>query len=142
MRSETGPIDQFDWSDDQFVTFLAAGGVELDCDRKLARRCGRMLRIGETEFRLLELLISYRGVAFYREQLVAILWGTKSDVDPRTVDQKIARLRRALTLGSAPDPICSVRGKGYMFAESADRDFARWQQLGPTKLRLRRRSEP
>jgi DNA-binding response OmpR family regulator len=139
MRSETGPIDHYGCSDDQFVTFLTAGGVELDCDRKLARRCGRILRIGETEFRLLELLISYRGVVFYREQLVAILWGTKSDVDPRTVDQKVARLRKALTLGSAPDPIRSIRGKGYMFDESADRDYTRWQELGPSKLRLRRR---
>jgi two-component system phosphate regulon response regulator PhoB len=80
--------------------------------------------------------MSYQGVVFYRDQLVAILWGAEADVDERTVDQKIARLRRALTHGRTPDPIRSVRGKGYKFSEHAEQDYVRWLERGPGKLRL------
>ena len=80
--------------------------------------------------------MTYQGVVFSREQLVAILWGTSADIVERTVDQKIARLRRVLTLGHAPDPICCARGKGYKFSETAEEEYARWLQHGPVKLRL------
>jgi DNA-binding winged helix-turn-helix (wHTH) protein len=79
------------------------------------------------------------GATFSREQLIAYLWGPKADIDLRTIDVIVGRMRKALTLGRAPSPIRSVRGKGYKFSETAERDYALWAAAGPSKLRLRGR---
>jgi DNA-binding response OmpR family regulator len=121
----------------QFSPSLVVAGIELDRDSGLARRDGRYLRLGGHDLQLLDLLMSSAGVIFTREQLVRQLWGADAQIDCRTVDVMIGRLRKALTLGRAPDPILSVRGKGYKFSESSDQEYAKWTALGPPKFRLR-----
>ena len=86
---------------------------------------------------MLDLLMSNPGATFTREKLIAHLWAPPADIDVRTVDVHIGRLRKALTLGRAPDPILSVRGKGYKFSESSEQEYAEWTALGPHQLRLR-----
>ena len=86
---------------------------------------------------MLDLFMSNPGVTFTREQLISQLWGAKAQIELKTIDVKIGRLRKALTLGRAPDPILSVRGTGYKFSESSEQEFAKWTALGPPKLRLR-----
>ena len=114
-----------------FTTSITVAGIELDRDMRLVKRGGRLLRIGEVEFTLLDLLISNPGLLFTRERLIALLWGADAVIDKKTVDVKIGRLKKALTLGRAPNPVRSVRGKGYRFSESADREYARWLARGP-----------
>jgi two-component system phosphate regulon response regulator PhoB len=46
------------------------------------------------------------------------VWGRGADVDERTVDVHIGRLRKALSKGRECDPIRTVRGVGYAFDES------------------------
>ena len=121
----------------QFSPSLIVAGIELDRDAGLARRDGRYLRLGVLEVQLLDLFMSNPGVTFTREQLISQLWGAKAQIERKTIDVKIGRLRKALTLGRAPDPILSVRGKGYKFSESSEQEFAKWTALGPPKLRLR-----
>jgi len=78
-----------------------------------AHRNGREVRLGPTEYKLLEFLMSAPGRVFSREQLLDGVWGNNNYVDERTVDVHIGRLRRSITRGKEKDPIRTVRGAGY-----------------------------
>ncbi len=97
---------------------LAAGDLELDRDTLRVRRGGETLHLGPTEFRLLEFLMSRPGRVFSRGQLLDGVWGRDTEIDERTVDVHIGRLRKALTRSGATDPIRTVRAAGYSFDET------------------------
>jgi two-component system phosphate regulon response regulator PhoB len=105
---------------DSLSTRLAVGELELDRESHRAYRGGRELRLGPTEFRLLEFLLSSPGRVFSREQLLNGVWGRDVYVDERTVDVHVGRLRKAINRGRERDPIRTVRGAGY----SLDDKFA------------------
>ncbi|MEL7428761.1 MAG: phosphate regulon transcriptional regulator PhoB [Pseudomonadota bacterium] len=92
---------------------LKAGDIELDRETRRAHRNGREVRLGPTEYRLLEFFMSAPGRVFSREQLLDGVWGHDNYVDERTVDVHIGRLRRAICRGREKDPIRTVRGAGY-----------------------------
>lgn len=101
------------------ASVLKGGDIELDRETHRVRRKGRELRLGPTEFRLLEFLMQSPGRVFSRAQLLDGVWGSDVFVDERTVDVHVGRLRRAL--GQGRDPIRTVRGAGYAFDESLSR---------------------
>jgi DNA-binding response OmpR family regulator len=68
-----------------------------------------------TEFKLLATLMERRGRVQTRDRLLNDVWGYEGDVDTRTVDTHVRRLREKL--GKAGDYIETVRGVGYRFAE-------------------------
>ncbi|TGD94567.1 phosphate regulon transcriptional regulator PhoB [Methylobacterium nonmethylotrophicum] len=96
---------------------LVAGDIELDRVSHRVRRDGRELRLGPTEFKLLEFLMQSPGRVFSREQLLDGVWGHDVYIDERTVDVHIGRLRKVLNRSRDPDPIRTVRGSGYSFDE-------------------------
>ena len=53
-----------------------------------------------------------------RAQLLASVWGEVAEVDDRTVDVHIGRLRKALSHGRERDPIRTVRSAGYSFDDA------------------------
>ena len=59
-------------------------------------RHGRQVRLGPTEFRLLLVLMESAGRVLSRSQLLDGVWGRDGDVDERTVDVHVGRLRKAL----------------------------------------------
>jgi two-component system phosphate regulon response regulator PhoB len=77
------------------------------------RRDGTSLALGPTEFRLLRHFLEHPGRVFSRERLLDSVWGRDSDIEPRTVDVHIRRLRKAINLGDRPDLIRTVRSAGY-----------------------------
>jgi two-component system phosphate regulon response regulator PhoB len=77
---------------------------------------GRLLNLRGVEYRLLEFLMSHPGKTFNRAQLLAHVWGGDSDVDERTVDVNVQRLRKILTDPGYEAYIQTVRGFGYRFA--------------------------
>jgi two-component system phosphate regulon response regulator PhoB len=97
---------------------LKAGEIDLDRQTKRVRRSGREIHLGPTEFRLLEFLLEKPGRVFSRAQLLDFVWGTVAEIDERTVDVHIGRLRKALVRGRERDPIRTVRGAGYAFDET------------------------
>ncbi|MEM7216125.1 MAG: phosphate regulon transcriptional regulator PhoB [Pseudomonadota bacterium] len=101
-------------------SLLKAGDIELDREIRRAYRNGREVRLGPTEYKLLEFLMSTPGRVYSREQLLDGVWGNDKYVDERTVDVHIGRLRRAVCRGRETDPIRTVRGAGY----SLDDKFA------------------
>jgi two-component system phosphate regulon response regulator PhoB len=50
---------------------------------------------------------------FTREGLLAAVWSRDSELEPRTVDVQIRRIRKALNAGGRPDLIRTVRSSGY-----------------------------
>jgi len=97
---------------------LKAGDIDLDRETKRVRRAGRDIHLGPTEFRLLEFLLEKPGRVFSRAQLLDFVWGTAAEIDERTVDVHVGRLRKALVRGREKDPIRTVRGAGYSFDET------------------------
>ena len=85
---------------------LAAGDIELDRETRRVRRGGREIHLGPTEFRLLDYLLEKPGRIFTRAQLLDAVWGMSAEIDERTVDVHVGRLRRALSRGRESDPTC------------------------------------
>jgi two-component system phosphate regulon response regulator PhoB len=94
---------------------LSADGIDLDVDGHRLRVGGEDVQLTATEFRLLRLLMERRGRVQTREQLLTEAWGYSADVDSRTVDTHVRRLRRKL--GGAADAIETVVGVGYRFRD-------------------------
>jgi two-component system phosphate regulon response regulator PhoB len=82
-------------------------------------RGGKPIHLGPTEFRLLRFLMERPGRVFSREQLLDAVWGRDAEVELRTVDVHIRRLRKALNGGAKPDPVRTVRAAGYALDEAA-----------------------
>jgi two-component system phosphate regulon response regulator PhoB len=77
------------------------------------RRGGNTIALGPTEFRLLRHFLEHPGRVFSRARLIDAVWSHDSDIDERTVDVHIRRLRKALNTGGKADPIRTVRSEGY-----------------------------
>ncbi|MDE2562240.1 MAG: phosphate regulon transcriptional regulator PhoB [Sphingomonadales bacterium] len=97
---------------------INVGDIALDPTAHRVSRRGQTLKIGPTEFRLLRHLMEHPNRVFSRGQLLDAVWGSGSDIELRTVDVHIRRLRQAITLPGASDPIRTVRSAGYSFEGS------------------------
>jgi len=89
------------------------GDLVIDRAAHRVRRGQKEVRLGPTEFRLLDYLMQHPGRVFSREQLLDAVWGSDVYVEARTVDVHIGRLRKALNDGFDDDPIRTVRSAGY-----------------------------
>ncbi len=74
---------------------------------------GAPVPLGPTEFRLLRHFLEHPGRVFSRERLLDAVWGHDSDIESRTVDVHIRRLRKAINEGGRSDIIRTVRSAGY-----------------------------
>ncbi|MXP28949.1 phosphate regulon transcriptional regulatory protein PhoB [Porphyrobacter algicida] len=94
---------------------LEVGDIALDPVAHKVKRRGRELQLGPTEYRLLKFFMESPGRVFSRSQLLDGVWGTASDIELRTVDVHIRRLRKAIDIPEAKDPVRTVRSAGYSF---------------------------
>jgi two-component system phosphate regulon response regulator PhoB len=78
---------------------------------------GSELNVRGAEYRLLEFLMSHPGKIFNRTQLLAQVWAGNADIDERTVDVNVQRLRKILAEPGYEACIQTVRGFGYRFIE-------------------------
>ncbi len=92
---------------------VQVGDIHLDPVAHKVKRRGQTLQLGPTEYRLLKFFMESPGRVFSRNQLLDGVWGTGSDIELRTVDVHIRRLRKAIELPGADDPIRTVRSAGY-----------------------------
>ncbi len=92
---------------------LEAGGIVLDTAAHRLTIDGCEKTLTATEFRLLRLLMERHRAVLTRETLLVDVWGYPADVDSRTVDTHIRRLRKKL--GDEADRIETVVGVGYRF---------------------------
>ena len=92
---------------------MSYGDIQLDAEQHKVMRNGKPHKLGPTEYRLLSVLIERPGRVWSREQLLDRVWGHDAEVDFRTVDVHVGRLRKALHQDDEPNPIRTVRGAGY-----------------------------
>ena len=90
---------------------VEVGTIRLDADAHEASLAGAPLVLTATEFRLLLLLLERRDRVQTRAQLLSEVWEYAGDVDSRTVDTHVRRLRRKLA--GEGDRIETVTGIGY-----------------------------
>lgn len=88
---------------------------DLKVDRITKRifRGDKEIKVGPTEFRLLDFLIKSPKRVYSREQLLNNIWGNEIYVEARTVDVHIRRLRKAINIEGLPELIRTVRSSGY-----------------------------
>lgn len=92
---------------------LAYADIEMDTVSHKVRRAGSAVALGPTEFRLLKHFLEHPGRVFSRERLLDAVWGRDTDIELRTVDVHIRRLRKAINIGTCADIIRTVRSAGY-----------------------------
>jgi two-component system phosphate regulon response regulator PhoB len=92
-------------------TRLAAGRGDLVPFDVQHERAGKPVELTATEFKLLRMLLERKGRVQSREELLADVWNYSPDLETRTVDTHVRRLREKL--GPAGDVIDTVRGVGY-----------------------------
>ena len=92
---------------------IQVGDIHLDPVAHKVKRRGEVLQLGPTEYRLLKFFMESPGRVFSRNQLLDGVWGTGSDIELRTVDVHIRRLRKAIEIPGGDDPIRTVRSAGY-----------------------------
>ena len=97
---------------------LVAGTLKLDTLSRRILQDGQEIRVGPTEFRLLEFFMAHEGRSYSRSQILDHVWGANAYLEERTVDVHIRRLRKALEPFGASDYLQTVRGHGYRFLVS------------------------
>ena len=85
-------------------------GIEMDLAAHRVKRDNKSVSLGPTEYRLLRHFLENPGRVFSRQQLLETVWPHSEDIELRTVDVHIRRLRLAL---GDPDIIRTVRSAGY-----------------------------
>ncbi len=94
---------------------LEQGPLKLDLSAHQLSINSCPVKLGPTEFRLLEHFMMNPGRAFDRTQLLDRVWGRSVYVEERTVDVHILRLRKALKPYGLQHLVQTVRGVGYRF---------------------------
>jgi DNA-binding response OmpR family regulator len=98
---------------------LAHGDIEVDVPTRRLWRSGNEIKLPKRGFSILLCLMGKPRHVFSRAQLRDFVWGRGADIDERTVDVQIGRLRKALRSPGHPGPIRTARGAGYYLAVGA-----------------------
>ncbi len=99
---------------------LCCDDLVLDATTNRVTVRGKLMHLRGVEYRLLEFLMSNAGRTFNRTQLLSRVWGGDTEVDERTVDVNVQRLRKILSERGCEARIQTVRGFGYRFAPPAN----------------------
>ncbi len=100
-------------------SLMVFGDLELDPVAYRVKRAGEPVHLGPTEFRLLKHFLERPNRVLSRDQLLDAVWGLDSNIDLRTVDVHIRRLRKAINLPGTADVIRTVRSAGYALENAA-----------------------
>ena len=99
---------------------LSFHDLRMDLAAHRVFRGEREVHLSPTEFRLLRHFLEHPGRVFSRTQLLDRVWGSDLEIELRTVDATIRRLRRTLNATGEADLLRTVRAEGY----SLDRKYA------------------
>jgi two-component system phosphate regulon response regulator PhoB len=97
-------------ADEQILRYA---DVTMDLVAHRVSRGGKSVHLGPTEFRLLRHFLQYPRRVFSREQLLDQVWSQDAEIELRTVDVHIRRLRKALNEVGTGDLLRTVRSVGY-----------------------------
>lgn len=97
------------------ATKLRVGDIQLDADTHRVTVKGEPLDLTATEFKLLRLMMERQGRVQTREHLLLNVWNYSTEIETRTVDTHVRRLREKL--GAEAGWVETIRGVGYRIAE-------------------------
>jgi two-component system phosphate regulon response regulator PhoB len=103
---------------------LEVGELKIDLGAHRVFRGGREVHLSPTEFRFLRHLMEHPGRVFSRAALLDAVWGINQEVELRTVDATVRRLRRALNAEGGPDLLRTVRAEGYALNQTPQAEDA------------------
>jgi len=92
---------------------VIVGEIVVDLNKHVVKVQNHEINLGATEFKLLLELMKNTGRVLSRDQLLDKVWGISANVDTRTVDVHIGRLRKSMRLVTNHSLITTVRGFGY-----------------------------
>ncbi len=94
---------------------IRAGDFEIDLERYLVSVKGKPVKLSSKEFEFIKCLLLAKGKVLTRDQLLEKVWGYEDgmNIDTRTVDQHIARLREKLS--SEAERVITIKNVGYRF---------------------------
>lgn len=108
------------------------GSVRLDTAARRVYSDEGEVRLSPLEYRLLEVLLERSGEDLSRRDLLKYVWDTEAEIETRTVDMHVARLRSKL--GDSSHMIETVRGVGYRLRDDSNGD-ASATRLSPRAAR-------
>ena len=85
----------------------------LDRIEKRVFRDGQEIKLGPTEFRLLDFFLTNPKRVYSRDQILESVWPNNVNVESRTIDVHIRRLRQSVNLKNKKELIRTVRSSGY-----------------------------
>ena len=103
------------------TSIIQINELVLDLDSYRFTVKGVEVKLGPTEFKLVEFFMLHPNRVYSRDQLLDQVWGRNVVVEERTVDVHIRRLRKLLGTVDAADVIQTVRGAGYRFSNENNR---------------------
>jgi len=96
---------------------IMSEGIALDPKSHRVKVDNKYINIGPTEFKLLHFFMKNNNHVYSRNQILDKIWGNKSEIDDRTVDVHIKRLREVLKQSGYDKLIQTVRGAGYRLSD-------------------------
>lgn len=108
-------LDRYEWYKSENV--LVIGDTTIDFNTlEVKNPHGEVLRITPHEANLIQYLANHQERIVTRGELLKNVWGLDPDIETRTVDTFISRIRRYIEKDpTRPEYIISIRGKGYRF---------------------------
>ena len=86
----------------------------MDTNKKVVQSTDKIIKIGKTEYKILSMLMSRPEHVFSRDQIIEYVWDNNPDIDDRTVDVHVSRLRKTLKENYHGNcKIETVHGFGY-----------------------------
>lgn len=95
------------------VKSLAYEGLEISDKERSASYQGKTIKLTNTEFELLKVLLSHSEEAVSRDDLLHLVWGYESDIETRVTDDTIKRLRKKMRGVESHVLIETIWGYGF-----------------------------
>ena len=92
---------------------LEFNDLRLDRLEKRVFRDSIEIKLGPTEFRLLEFFLTNPKRVFSRDQILENVWPNNINVETRTIDVHVRRLRKSININNNKELIRTVRSSGY-----------------------------
>lgn len=102
---------------EQTVQSIQIGNLTLDENAQRVLYQQEQIHLSHTEYKLLHFFMTHAEKVYSREQLLNRIWGDDLEVEDRTVDSYIRRLRRSLEPYKCDLYLQTVRGSGYLFSQ-------------------------
>lgn len=102
------------------INVLSYDMIAMDLTRHVVTIGENAVHLGPLEFKLLRVLLEAPSRVFSRDQLLERVWSNSLEVETRTIDVHIGRLRKQLNAASSEEYIRTVRGFGYSLDKFAN----------------------